>query len=71
MPQHIFVGSAFFPRQGFTETHNTRTSNANGQIFVLPWDWSFEDNAGFYKAFVHIKKGPARPTLPPGVSRRR
>lgn len=57
LPEHIVVGSAFFPRRGST-SHNTRAVTRSGQIYVLAWDWKFEDNAGFYKVFVHIKKGP-------------
>ena len=57
LPEHIAIGSAFFPRRGST-SHNTRTVTRNGEMFVLAWDWKFEDNAGFYKIFVHIKKGP-------------
>lgn len=57
LPQHIAVGSAFFPRRGST-SHNTRTVTKSGDIYVLAWDWKFEDNAGLYKVFLHIKKGP-------------
>ncbi len=47
---------AFFPRQG-EAVHNTRTVRQGGPMYVVPWDWKFEDNAGFYKVFVKLKKG--------------
>jgi hypothetical protein len=62
IPAHVF--GSFFPRQGFTDTHNTRTVQQSGQMFVLPWDWKFEDNAGFYKVFVKLKKGNGLPPTP-------
>jgi hypothetical protein len=37
---------------------NVRTASDNGQMYVLAWDFAFEDNAGYYKVFLHIKKGP-------------
>lgn len=64
LPEHISIGSAFFPRRRATR-HNTRTVTRNGEIYVLAWDWKFEDNAGFYKVFVHIKKGPPIPNTNP------
>lgn len=54
LPAHVF--GSFFPRQG-EKVHNTRTVRQSGQMFVLAWDWKFEDNAGFYKVFVRLKKG--------------
>jgi hypothetical protein len=64
LPEHIFLGSAFFPRRRATR-HNRRTVTSNGEIYVLAWDWKFEDNAGFYKVLVHIKKGPPLPRTNP------
>ena len=60
IPAHIF--GSFFPRQGFT-SHNTRTVQQSGQMYVVPWDWSFDDNAGFYKVFVKLKKGNGPPPV--------
>lgn len=62
LPAHIFSGSAFFPRQGFGG-HNTRTASQTGQVYVVPWDWKFEDNAGFYKVFVKLTKGNGPPPV--------
>lgn len=57
LPIHIPFGTAFFPMQGFN-SHNTRTITTGGEIYVLPWDWKFDDNAGYYKVFILIQKGP-------------
>ena len=54
MPAHLY--GSFFPRQGYA-SHNTRTVQQSGQMFVLAWDWQFDDNAGFYKVFVRLRKG--------------
>jgi hypothetical protein len=56
MPNHIPVYQAFFPLRG-DNTQNTRQITADGEIYVVPWDWKFDDNAGYYKVFIHIKKG--------------
>ena len=73
LPAHLY--GSFFPRQGET-AHNTRVVRQSGQMYLVPWDWKFEDNAGFYKVFVKLKKGngpppdviqrkaPATPTAP-------
>src|SRR5262245_61532405 len=55
-----FNYTAFFPRQGYG-THNTRICQQSGQMFVLAWDWQFDDNAGFYKVFVKLTKGNGLP----------
>jgi hypothetical protein len=65
LPAHVF--GSFFPRQGFAD-HNTRMAQQAGQMYVVPWDWKFEDNAGFYKVFVKLKKGNG---LPPVVIERK
>ena len=65
LPAHLY--GSFFPRQGET-LHNTRTVRQGGQMYVVPWDWKFEDNAGFYKVFVKLKKGSG---LPPVVIERK
>jgi hypothetical protein len=65
LPAHLY--GSFFPRQGFAD-HNTRMVRQSGQVYVVPWDWKFEDNAGFYKVFVKLKKGNG---LPPVVIERK
>ena len=60
LPAHLF--GAFFPRQGET-VHNTRVVRQGGQMYLLPWDWKFEDNAGYYKVFVKLKKGNGPPPV--------
>jgi hypothetical protein len=60
LPAHVF--GAFFPRQGFA-SHNTRVAQQTGQMYVVPWDWKFEDNAGFYKVFVKLRKGNGPPPV--------
>lgn len=63
LPKHIPIGTAFFLRQG-SRSNNTSRVSINGQIYLVAWDWKFTDNAGYYKVFVHIKKGgpPQPPT---------
>ena len=56
LPGHIEPGYAFFPIRG-DQPHNTRTVTAGGELYIVPWDWQFDDNAGYYKVFVRIKKG--------------
>lgn len=60
MPVQVF--GSFFPRQGFA-SHNTRTVQQTGPMYVVPWDWKFEDNAGFYKVFLKLKKGNGPPPV--------
>jgi hypothetical protein len=57
LPAHIPYGTAFFPMHGYAD-HNTRTITQDGEIYLLPWDWKHGDNAGYYKVFVLIEKGP-------------
>src|SRR5262249_13432799 len=63
LPAHIPVSQAFFPIQGNSE-QNTRTVRQSGQMFVLAWDYKFDDNAGFYKVFVKLTKGQGKPAPP-------
>lgn len=60
LPAHLY--GSFFPRQG-EPAHNTRTVRQSGPMYVVPWDWKFEDNAGFYKVFVKLKKGNGPPPV--------
>jgi|KBSMisStaDraftv2_1062788.scaffolds.fasta_scaffold08452_1 hypothetical protein len=62
LPAHIPYGTAFFLIHGDT-AHNTRTITQNGELYLLPWDWKFEDNAGYYKVFVLVQKGPPLPPV--------
>jgi len=64
LPAHIPTGQAFFPVQGNPD-FNTRTVQQSGQMYVLAWDWKFDDNAGFYKVFVKLTKGNGPPPPPP------
>jgi hypothetical protein len=57
LPSHIPLGTAFFPMHGMA-SHNTRTITMDGDIYVVPWDWKHGDNAGYYKVFVLLQKGP-------------
>jgi hypothetical protein len=60
LPAHLF--GAFFPRQGFND-HNTRVVRQGGQMYLVPWEHAFDDNAGFYKVFVKLKKGNGPPPV--------
>jgi hypothetical protein len=66
LPTHL--SGCFFPRQGDV-AHNTRIVQQSGQMFVLAWDWQFDDNAGFYKVFMHLKKGNG--LVPPIIERKK
>lgn len=60
-PDHVVYG--FFPIAG-NHPHNTRkVFGANAPLYVLAWDHIFSDNAGFYKVFVHIRKGSKKPPI--------
>jgi hypothetical protein len=52
-PDHLKYGF-FLQREPYK---NVRTVRGNGEIYVLAWDHKFEDNAGYYKVFVHLTKG--------------
>lgn len=64
LPTHIPVSHVYFPIQGNPQ-HNTRIMGQSGQMFVLAWDYKFDDNAGFYKVFVKLTKGNGPPPPPP------
>ncbi len=66
LPAH-FNYAAFFPRQGYGD-HNTRVAQQSGPLYVLAWDWAFDDNAGFYKVFVKLTKGNG--LQPPVIERK-
>jgi hypothetical protein len=52
-PPHVIYG--FYPVQN---AHNARPAGANGDVFLTPWDFAFDDNAGFYKIELAISKKP-------------
>lgn len=54
IPKH--VKQAYFPIQG-KYLHNSRKVTASGALIIAPWDYKFEDNKGFYRLHVHIKRG--------------
>ncbi len=55
LPAHV-QGRGFFLVRGDSR-HNARTVARDDEpLFLTPWDWKFEDNAGFYKLFVRITK---------------
>ena len=60
LPAHVF--GSFFPRQGFGE-HNRRKVTQTAPMYVVPWDWKFEDNAGYYKVFVKLTRGEPAPVV--------
>src|SRR5262249_22883670 len=61
LPAH-FNYNGFFPRQGYAD-HNTRIARGSGPMYVLAWDYQFDDNAGFYKVFVKLTKGNGPPPV--------
>jgi hypothetical protein len=52
-PAHVKYG--WFPIQGEPNSRTVRGSVFD-QLYVLAWDHKFEDNTGYYKVFMHIKK---------------
>lgn len=66
-PKHIPFASdglpaCYFPIQGDLQ-HNTRKIVGGGELYITPWDFAFDDNAGFYKVQIHIKKGDDTPVI--------
>jgi hypothetical protein len=66
-PAH--VSGSFFPIQG-DAGHNTRVLKQSGQMYLIPWDYQFDDNAGFYKVFVKLTRGNGPPPPPPTLRTR-
>ncbi len=55
-PNHVVYG--FFPIAG-NLAHNTRSVYGSyAPLYISAWNFSFDDNAGYYKIFVLIQKGP-------------
>lgn len=46
----------FFPQPNVLRVQNGRQAGANGEVYITPWDYSFADNAGWYKVFVVVSK---------------
>ncbi|GAA4305873.1 hypothetical protein [Compostibacter hankyongensis] len=59
-PPHVY--GSFFLRQG-DSANNRQQATISGQVYLLAWDWKFEDNAGYYQVFVHVKKGVLPPVI--------
>lgn len=55
-PNHVKWG--YFPMPTNTIFNNARRTvrGSNAPLYITPWDWQFDDNAGFYKVFLYIKK---------------
>jgi hypothetical protein len=63
-PAHVTDG--FFLVPGGPE-RNTRRATSAGEVYVSPWDWMHDDNAGYYRVLVLITKaGNAPPVEPEG-----
>jgi len=54
-PEH--VKGAFFLQPN---SQNKRTAGAAGDIIIYPWDFKFEDNFGFYRLHILLKRGNGR-----------
>ncbi len=63
-PDHVKYGY-FIVRSD--PAQNSRFLNGDGPVYIQPWDWKFDDNAGYYKVFVHIKRGDSATPPPPDV----
>jgi hypothetical protein len=50
------VVHGFFPLKNASRATNSRQAGAAGEVYISPWDWKFEDNAGFYELFVVVSK---------------
>lgn len=55
-PDH--VKDAFFPMKG-SPAHNGRKLLMGGDLYITPWDWNFDDNAGYYRVILRIWKSTA------------
>ncbi|PYE53176.1 hypothetical protein [Deinococcus yavapaiensis] len=53
LPDHI--SNAFFLREG--REYNSRTSTMDGDIIINAWDHKFEDNYGYYRLHILLKRG--------------
>jgi uncharacterized membrane protein YgcG len=55
LPNKMKGKGAFFPIRG-NQTQNTRFAKTDGVLNMLPWDYDFSDNSGFYRVFVRITR---------------
>ena len=53
-PDH--VRHAFF-LTGLGRSKDKRTANADGDLIILPWDYNFEDNRGYYRLNLLLTRG--------------
>ncbi len=49
------VVHGYFPVQN---ADNSRIAGAAGDVYITPWDWKFDDNAGYYKIIMAVSKAP-------------
>jgi hypothetical protein len=50
------VVHGFFPVRSAPVETNERLAGADGDVYVTPWDWKFQDNAGYYKVIILISQ---------------
>lgn len=62
IPDHILSYTAFFLNR---DEKNIMQTEMAGQAFIIPWDYKFEDNVGYYKLFVKLSKGTPPTILKP------
>ena len=56
-PDHVKEGGAFFLQSGKS---NKRRVSGDGNIIIAPWDHIFEDNFGFYRLDILLKRGSGK-----------
>ena len=57
LPNHVRQGGAFFLLSG---SSNKRSVSADGNIIIAPWDHAFDDNFGFYRLDIVLKRGSGK-----------
>jgi hypothetical protein len=63
-PDHVRKFKSFFLRRGM----HPQTFKDAGTVVIVPWDWHFTDNAGFYELHLILKRGSGKlPPQPPPV----
>lgn len=58
LPDHVKGKGAFFLQGGST---NKDRADTDGDIIIAPWDHDFDDNFGFYRLHVLLKRGSGKP----------
>jgi len=56
LPKHMRGTGAFFPVRG-NKSQDVRIAKADGILHLVPWDFDFGDNAGFYRVILRITRG--------------